>query len=188
MPPNEKGFHVVKKEQLMDKDGRFDHIAVFGNYIGIVLYPYSFSSAVFAELYATGIPLVVPSTKYLVSEFQSGGGIFHHSPNNLRCSEPSFDSVCTEQGFSVFDPNSCAKKALEEWVPRSQLGTFPSLLHFDSAEEAVDIMEGLHRRPALRRNVSGQMRQFSLELMRNSSRDIRSLIDSQQFHDGYDEL
>ncbi len=160
------------------KDGIYESLSEFRLYLGILFIPYSHSGANFAQLYDTGIPLIVPSKTFWVSEFAQGRGIDHHLPSNLVC-KPNGFNVGYHQTFSNRDPHSCAPEDVKAWMDWSETEVTPHLFKFDDAVSAVDLMEHLAQNSKMLLKASKSMFSHSSSVLRKNTVTIRNKVAEQ---------
>ena len=87
---------------------------------------------------------------------------------------PFADASCDTA--SCFDPNSCDPLALPQWVARSDLFTTPHITYFDSAADAVRIMEEWARNPERRSEVIEAMQSHLVQAIQTSSATLQDAI------------
>jgi len=166
------------------RPNRFSHVSQFASELGIVYFPYSMPSMALQELYAGGLPILAPSLELILAEFAAGRGYPHKTNEYTPCSPPSFYAAAEASEFccasadssSCFDPNSCDPEALRQWVARGDLFTTPHITYFDSAMDAVRIMEEWSRNPERRSEVIEAMQSHMVESIKMSSATLQDAI------------
>jgi len=136
------------------------------------------------ELYASGVPILAPSLEFMLDEFAAGRGYPHKVAGNTACSTPSFYAAAELSEFccasadssSCFDPNSCAPDALRQWVARGDLYTTPHITYYDSALDAVRIMEEWTMNPQRRSEVIESMQLHMVQSIKISSAVLQDAI------------
>jgi len=163
---------------------RFAHVSQFAQELGIIYFPYSMPSMALQELYASGVPILAPSLEFMLAEFEAGRGYPHKTNEYTPCSPPSFYAAAEASEFCCasadasccFDPNSCDPAALRQWVARGDLFTTPHITYFDSAMDAVRIMEEWSRNPELRSDVIEAMQSHMVEEIKTSGATLQGAI------------
>jgi hypothetical protein len=166
------------------RPARFSHVSQFASELGIIYFPYSMPSEALHELYASGLPILAPSLEFMLAEFAAGRGYPHKTHQYTPCSSPSFYAAAESSEFccasadssSCFDPNSCDPDALRQWVARGDLFTTPHITYFDSATDAVRIMEEWTRNPERRSEVIEAMQSHMVASITTSRATLQDAI------------
>ena len=170
------------------RPSRFSHASQFASELGILYFPYAMPSMSLHELYASGLPILAPSLEFLLAEFAAGRGYPHKTHIYRACARPSFYAAAEFSEFccpcadascdtaSCFDPNSCDPLALRQWVARGDLFTTPHITYFDSAADAVRIMEEWARNPERRSEVIEAMQSHLVQAIKTSSATLQDAI------------
>ena len=171
---------------IKSRPKKFRHASEFATEQAAVYFPYSMPSSAFHELYASGVPLFVPSLAFMLREFSKHRGYPHKVAGNSACGAPSFyenaefASFCclrgTDDSEVCHDPNSCDPEALRQWVPLGDIYTTPHLTYFDSAEHAVELMKHWMQNPNHRYEVIEAMAQYNVANIRQNTAVVQAAI------------
>lgn len=173
------------KVLLKEKPEGFQHASEFASEQGVIYFPYSMPSSSFHELYSSGVPIIAPSLKLMLAEFSEGRGYPHKVAGNSACGKPSFsvegssDVLCCGQGEDdppCLDPNSCDEEALKYWVTLGDIYTTPNITYFDSADDALRIMEEWTANPRLRHEIASAMRRHAHETILRNGKEMQDAI------------
>ena len=177
------GRTMESQVPMKSRPTSFAHASEFATEQAVVYFPYSMPSSAFHELYASGVPLFVPSLTFMLDEFSKNRGYPHKVAGNVPCASPSFyenaeavEFCCLDDTGVCHDPNSCDPEALKQWVSLGDLYTTPHVTYFDSAEHAVELMSNWMKHPDQRDRTIEDMESHNVANLRWNARVVQAAI------------
>jgi hypothetical protein len=108
---------------------------------GIVFFPYAVMTYKLTEVYALGIPLFMPSMKYLHSK--GGIGPDRSSMSRFYCNDSTMDKHMKPHHTSLhpYSPNSNDRDAEFYWLQMADYFYWPHITYFDNVSDLLNKIE-----------------------------------------------